>query len=141
MIPCSKEKADTPGLIPAIERYKGRVFRVLQLARGSSSVLNRTDIFILSGKYGLIRDSEPIVFYDQRMNSQLAQQHQLEACRLLQDTIEQKVYSECFVLLEPDYFAVLEGVKFPPHTIFETEISERALVSLSEWLLKPGDSG
>lgn len=138
VIPCSKEKSDIATAIPAIERYRGRVFSVIQNVRSSSAALENVDILILSAKYGLISESELILLYDQRMNPVLAAQHQALACRLLQDAVGQRAYLDCFVLLEPDYLEVVRQAKFPSKTSFETEISERTLKALSDWLLNPG---
>ncbi len=62
---CSKEKLTTPGLLPAVERYKSeRINQVARLARQAQS-----DFAILSGKFGLIDQRREIAYYDQLLTA------------------------------------------------------------------------
>ncbi len=57
---CSKEKQETPGVLPAGERYKSkRIKEIQQLASAKGR-----PFLILSGKYGLLDSGSPIPFYD-----------------------------------------------------------------------------
>ena len=57
---CSKRKSETPGDIPAIQRYlDARIRRVYEAA-----CLLGLDFYILSGEFGLISHDQPIPWYD-----------------------------------------------------------------------------
>lgn len=57
---CCKEKRDDTGQLPAIDRYLSeRIRYVYQLALESEA-----EFRILSGKYGLLRGSDEIPYYD-----------------------------------------------------------------------------
>lgn len=56
----SREMDDTPGMIPAIRRYKGsHVEKIAKEAREAQQ-----PFFILSGKHGLLAPDELVEFYD-----------------------------------------------------------------------------
>jgi len=57
---CSRDKSPAPGLLPAAARYlSSRIRKVQALAAREGC-----EFRILSGKYGLLRPSEPIPYYD-----------------------------------------------------------------------------
>ena len=69
ILDCSNDKDRSPGLLPAIDRYKGRLFHVLHRFLSEcpqQAVL--LDVYILSPKYGLISGDYPIEDYDQDMD-------------------------------------------------------------------------
>lgn len=57
---CSADKRTTPGEIAAVERYKSG--RIVSLYAAACAI--DVPLFILSGKFGLISQSEPIPWYD-----------------------------------------------------------------------------
>lgn len=68
---CSADKDENPSKIPAIERYKSpRIDMVSNLSNSSGS-----DLFILSGKYGLLHSSEEIPFYDHLLTDEEVLEH------------------------------------------------------------------
>lgn len=69
---CSAIKLDTPGLLPAIERYDGPPYRVLRSFLRTSVWPKRLSIAVLSARYGLIGGLTPIEYYDQRMDRRRA---------------------------------------------------------------------
>lgn len=61
--PCCREKEDSPGLMPAIDRYRSpRIRAVCDTARVADSPFR-----ILSGRFGLLAPEERIPYYDQRL--------------------------------------------------------------------------
>lgn len=57
---CSRGKSDSPGLLPAMERYlSGRI-----VAAGAAAAALGVRFCILSGEYGLIAPDAPIPYYD-----------------------------------------------------------------------------
>ena len=62
---CSAEKADDPGLLPAVERYTHP--RILAAARAAER--RGLDFYILSGEFGLLGPQEPIPWYDHALQA------------------------------------------------------------------------
>ncbi len=120
-----------------MERYRGRVFRVLDEGR-TLGILDSVDIFIISAKYGLLRDSDLIDYYDEIMTPSLALRHAQSASQALQASIRANNYIDCFIFLEPAYFAAVDKVAFPSGITHEVEISVESLYSLRHWLINPG---
>jgi hypothetical protein len=65
---CSQRKIRTAGVLPAINRYDGPVFRVIRRYLREDP-RKRPDIYILSGKFGLIEASTRIPHYDEKLDS------------------------------------------------------------------------
>ncbi len=81
ILACSQRKHPDSGLMPAIERYDGVNFRVLQKATREGYLSENLDMLILSAKYGLIEANTPIESYDLKMTKQRAQELQaIEKC-------------------------------------------------------------
>lgn len=66
LIACSNRKSNAPGLLPAVERYDGGLYRILRksLAAGYWDLNN---VLILSARYGLIDGKHPLPTYDQKL--------------------------------------------------------------------------
>lgn len=69
---CSSRKSPAFGLLPAIERYDGVAFRVVKRLLRIVQFPPDVDVMILSAKYGLIGQDEPIGDYDLQMTPELA---------------------------------------------------------------------
>lgn len=70
MLGCSGTKRSDPGLLPAIERYDGPVYRTLRAHKASGHRL--PVILILSARYGLISGHHSIHDYDEQMTDRHA---------------------------------------------------------------------
>ncbi len=66
---CSQVKRETPGLLPAIERYDGSPYRVLRSFLRDREWPAALSVAILSAKYGLVGGFTGIENYDERMTS------------------------------------------------------------------------
>ncbi|MEN6625403.1 MAG: tRNA-guanine transglycosylase DpdA [Candidatus Sumerlaeia bacterium] len=64
---CSQCKRDTPGLLPAIERYDGSAYRVLRHYLYDREWPASLSVGVLSAKYGLVGGFTGIELYDERM--------------------------------------------------------------------------
>jgi len=69
---CSQIKRDTPGLLPAIDRYDGSSYRVLRNYLRQQAWPNNLSVAVLSAKYGLVGGFTGIENYDERMTQQKA---------------------------------------------------------------------
>jgi hypothetical protein len=134
ILPCSKAKARTAELLPAIERYQGPFFRLVNRVAYPNSL----DVMILSAKYGLIPANTRIEYYDLKMDDSRALELQ---ARVLQELIRQLdcyCYDEIFINLGRQYMKALNGVHdYIPETtkliIAEGRIGQR-LKQMKEWL-------
>ena len=71
ILSCSQRKRPTKGKLPALKRYDGPAFRVMnKFMRVCPSEVHLPDVYILSAKFGLISADQPIPSYDHRMTSQ-----------------------------------------------------------------------
>ena len=137
IIPCSRTKAITPGLLPAWERYQGRVYRLLKELASQQQFPNSIDIVIISGKYGFLRPFDLVELYDQPMTAELASKHCREVQERLSAMCDSNRYWDCFVLLEPEYLAVLGDLHIP-NVHIERKIDQSSLERLKQWIMREG---
>ncbi len=110
---CSQRKRVEPGLLPAIERYDGPLFRVLRRYIQSDSSQNGNispDIYILSAEFGLIPANHPTPNYDRRMTAERVEA--LRSCVLdsVRDLLHENTsYRELFLCMGREYRRVLDG--------------------------------
>ena len=69
---CSQTKRETPGLLPAIDRYDGSPYKVLRKYLREHEWPTNLSVAILSAKYGLIGGFTGIEDYDERMTPEKA---------------------------------------------------------------------
>ena len=110
VVGCSRQKRSHSGLMPAIERYDGPIFRVLRKFRRENSVqAERIDTYILSAQLGLISDSIPIHNYDRRMTPQRAKELSPYVISGLTGLFEKKDYAEVYLCAGREYLRCLHG--------------------------------
>lgn len=64
---CSQTKRESPGLLPAIDRYDGSAYRVLRKYLREREWPANLSVAVLSAKYGLVGGFTGIEYYDERM--------------------------------------------------------------------------
>lgn len=106
IVACSQRKLSDDGLLPAIARYDGPIFRLLRrfLQQKPPSF---PDIYILSAEFGLISQDYLIPYYDRRMTKERSQQLQQEVMAKLQHILNTTPYQEICICLGRDYFNAL----------------------------------
>ena len=109
LISCSQRKREDEGLLPAIDRYDGPVYRCLRkMVRDETYPVDAIGCLIISAKYGLITAQACIEDYDQKMTpvraAELQEDVQSGLSRYLSKRIEQ-----VFINLGKDYMLALEG--------------------------------
>ena len=140
ILSCSQKKKSTQGLLPALERYDGPAFAVMnKFIRVYSSEVQLPDVYILSAKFGLISADKPIPDYDHLMTSQRAQELQEPTLIKLEQILNRKEYKEFFISMGKGYLKVLEGYQsliFREHP--KVSVSQgsmgRKLAELRNWL-------
>ena len=138
---CSQSKRPTKGALPALERYDGPAFRVMnKFLRVHPSKKQSLDVYILSAKFGLISDSKRIPNYDLRMTQQRVEELQQPTLSELEQILNGKQYQEFFISMGKDYLRVLDGYKSLTSTNLNVTISKGSmgckLAELRNWLHK-----
>ncbi len=139
LLSCSRAKRDTPGCVPAIERYDGPAFRVWRkFVRERPDMANDVDVYVLSAEYGLIRGDEPTRNYDRLMTRQRATELRSEVLARLEEAMTDEAYGELFVSLGQTYLLALDGYEtvLPPTVAVTVSRSPfgRKLTELRNWL-------
>lgn len=106
ILSCSSAKCMNSG--PAFKLYDGPLFRIFR-----RNFIGNFKVWILSAKYGFIRESQMIEVYDQRMNDQLAARHLISAPKdFLEDCARARMI---YAFLGKDYLkAVPYNIRFSP---------------------------
>lgn len=113
LISCSETKKKDPGVIPALERYDGTTYKVIKKAKREGYWPERTRIFIISAKYGLISDQTLIEDYNQKMTNARAIELQTTVSQALDTLLQQDRYDHIFVNM---------GATYTKSTIFSHEL-------------------
>lgn len=139
ILSCSSKKRPTQGLLPALERYDGPAYRVMnKFLRVHPSGIQFLDVYILSAEFGLIPASKPIPDYDRRMTPQRAKELQQPTLSKLKQILIGKQYEELFISLGKDYRQVLMGYESLIPANLSVTVSTRSigykLGELRHWL-------
>lgn len=104
---CSQRKKQTSRLIPAIERYDGPVFQVLRKHTRDNPETS-PDVFVLSGRFGLIPGQFPIPRYNYRLkrNDHLLLSEQVQ--KQLKRTLDECQPERLFVSVGLRYWSLIE---------------------------------
>ena len=107
---CSQRKRQTPGLLPAVERYDGPAFKVLRrFLRERPEVAEHLEVFILSAAYGLIPAKHPVRNYDQVMTPQRAVELHKDVLATFTAVVGDGTWTDICLALSRRYMAALEG--------------------------------
>lgn len=69
LLSCSAKKDESPGLLPAVQRYTGPIYQSFKkFAKNNPSVLKGLELWILSAEFGLIPAMEKIPYYEHKMS-------------------------------------------------------------------------
>ena len=115
IISCSGAKDETPGLLPAVMRYKGPLYPTLHKAIRENRFPNNLDILIVSAKYGLLKSDESIGCYDQEINDERARELRPNVQKKLEAFLDGKDYDQLFNGLWQAYNKTLEGFDLEKH--------------------------
>ena len=141
ILSCSQRKHSTQGLLPALQRYDGPTYRVMnKFMRLYPSETQLLDVYILSAEFGLISACKPIPNYDRRMTLQRVKELQQPTWSELKQILIRKRYEDLFISLGKDYLRVLNRYELliPPNlkVIVSTGTIGRKLAELRKWLHK-----
>ena len=135
IISCSAAKRKSPcAPLPAIERYDGVFFRVLHKAVREGYSWPKMKLVILSAKYGLIRDTTPIPYYDQRMNRERAQALRSSVRASLQQILRTGRFDRIYINLGREYATIIQELPALAQARWASGgIGQRAAI-LKSWL-------
>jgi hypothetical protein len=104
---CSAQKCPAPGVIPAISRYDGPVFRLLR-KHLLSRPANDLHVQILSAEYGLIDAGFLLPLYDRRMTAERARALKGAIRERLTELFYERRYSEGYLMLGRRYTTAVD---------------------------------
>ena len=73
LLACSRSKAADEAPCPAMYRYTGPSYRILQKMARERGIPDQLHIRIVSGKFGLVRAEDPLPYYDQLISRERAE--------------------------------------------------------------------
>ena len=139
ILSCSQRKHSNPSLLPALERYDGPAFQVVnKFMRVRPFEAQFLDVYILSAKFGLIPSGQLIPNYDHRVTLQKVRELQLPTLTELKKVLADRQYDELFISMGKDYLRVLVGYEslIPANlkVVISTGVMGRKQAELRNWL-------
>jgi len=139
IVSCSKKKKNLGKNVPAIELYDGPVFKILRKF-STLKKFDRLDILIISAKYGVLKYTDKINYYDEKMNQSKAKVMKPQIMKKISDFLAVNNYEEIFINLGKNYSVSIEGLENLVDSSCKIiyakgRIGER-LKQTKEWLLK-----
>lgn len=139
IISCSDKKNLQQGLLPAIQRYKGAWYGVINKLKKEGNLPDNLDILIISAKYGLINSKIQIENYDQKMDYTRARELNESILSKLETIISMTSYESILINLGSIYMAAIFGLeKIVPNTTKIQLLKGRIGVrkrDMKEWIL------
>jgi len=111
IISCSDKKNIQPGLLPAIQRYKGAWYGVINKLKREGNFPSNLDILIISAKYGLINSEMQIENYDQKLDYTRARELNEPILSKLENIISMTSYENILINLGSIYIATISGLE------------------------------
>jgi hypothetical protein len=141
LLSCSQRKRLDEGLLPAIDRYDGPVFRLLRRYLRQEATLS-VDVKILSAEYGLISNDYFLPYYDRRITKEQSKKLHYRVIRELETVFNSKPYTNLLICLGKDYLEAIYGYEAIIPSSLTVQIATggigRKLSILHDWLY--GDS-
>lgn len=137
ILSCSQRKNQLPTPLPAISRYDGVCYRVIQKLERSALLPDELRIFILSAEYGLLPATQLIDDYDRRMTPARASELSDVVGVTLDAELRANSYTEGFVNLGRLYLPALVSssmLKQLPITYAAGGIGQK-MAQMKEWIL------
>ncbi len=138
IISCSNKKDDSKNKLPAIKRYTGAYYKVLNKLMRENKFPEDVELLIISAKYGLLKPNELIDYYDLKMTYEQAKLLNKRIISKLKIYLKNKCFDEIFINLGKEYMASISGFQelIHPRTkviIAKGRIGER-MKQMKEWL-------
>lgn len=111
VISCSERKNKSQGAIPAIERYTGAWYGVINKLKRESRYPLNLNIVIISAKYGFLEPDDLIEDYDLRMTEKRAKELNHGIISKFKTLLEGNHYNTIFINLGKDYLPAIDGLE------------------------------
>lgn len=111
IISCSQRKNRSRGLLPAIERYTGAWYGVINKLKRENKFPSNIDIVIISAKYGFLRSVDMVEYYDLKMKKRMARELNNNIIKEFKRLFEHEHYESIFINLGKDYLLAIEGLR------------------------------
>ena len=142
IVSCSGKKNKTKKKIPAIKRYEGVYYKVINKLKRENKFPSNLDVIIISAKYGFLKQNDLIENYDLKMNKKQARKLNKSIVRDLRNYTRDKKYKEIFINLGKDYMLSIEGFEqfIPKETkiIVANGAIGKKMKQMKEWILRLG---
>lgn len=109
IVNCSQKKRTEEGLLPAMVRYDGPLFRVIRNFLSNSFESENLDVYILSAKYGVLTHNKGIEFYDQLLSNERIEELKPQIAEVLDKKHRLNQYNEVFLAVGNKYKGLLES--------------------------------
>lgn len=121
IISCSDSKNHQEGPIPAIRRYTGAWYGVINKLKREGKFPLNVDVLIISAKYGLIRSNDLIEDYNWKMDVSRARELNESVVEKLKVILEKTDYESVLINLGREYMETIRGfeeVVVPSQKVF-----------------------
>jgi len=143
IISCSKTKNNLlknndNAKLPAFRGYDGKIFLTLRKAF-REGLGHNVDILIISAKYGLLRATDEISYYEERMTKQKAGELRDDVLKKLSRYLTVHDYRRIFIMMGRDYLGAINGLSSLtdiPIDIIKMEKIGKAQQKLRDLLLR-----
>ena len=139
IISCSGRKIETPGRLPAFERYDGFFYQIIRKVMREGNFPNNLDILMISPKYGLLTLRQEIKNYDQDMSDAQARILRPIIHKELESYLDGKDYQKLFINMGSKYTQTLHCFDWRKH--FSEKIEAKGRIGekgsqLKAWLIE-----
>lgn len=107
VISCSERKNKRSGVLPAIKRYTGAWYGVINKLKRENRYPPNLDIVIISAKYGFLDPNDPIENYDLRMTEKRAKELNHDIINKFKTLLEREDYNTIYINLGKDYLPAI----------------------------------
>jgi cytoplasmic iron level regulating protein YaaA (DUF328/UPF0246 family) len=97
--------------LPAFKSYKGPMFQVLAKAKREGRWSSNIYLGIISAKYGFLRSTDEIEYYDKRMTPELSKQLNKQVIKEIKEWYIEEKFNLIYVLMGTDYLKAVDGLK------------------------------
>jgi len=108
---CSATKQDVEKPVQALDLYDGYFFRIIKKAVRAGRFQPGLDIIIISAKHGVVEPEDEIRYYDQRMDTEQAEELNDDVVDAIADKVTEEGYEKVWINLGKDYLPAVNGLE------------------------------
>ena len=94
----------------ALKAYIGPMFQVIKKAERERRLGSNIFIGIISAKYGFLRNSDYIEYYDMKINRKLAKEYNPKILSQIRKWHNEENFNLIYILMGKDYLETVEGI-------------------------------